>query len=140
MYENNLENQSIVYYDGNVFVSDWMGLIELRPDQVSYFDDDLSVPEVSLQSIDVHSAFPNPFNAGTTIEFSLDRRQRVQVHIYNIAGQVVATLLDKTLGPGSHQVAWDGRTELGRAAASGIYFYQVAGEKETQSKKMLLLK
>jgi len=67
-------------------------------------------------------ASPNPASEGTLVEFSLPRRGRASVTVYNAAGQVVHTLLDRVMDPGVHSVAWGGRDGNGRAVASGVYF------------------
>ncbi len=83
---------------------------------------------------------PNPFNPKTTIAFSLEQREEVTLEIYNAVGQKLATLVDEPLSAGPHRVSWNGITDAGERAASGVYFYRlVAGEDEV-SKKMVLLK
>jgi hypothetical protein len=83
---------------------------------------------------------PNPFNPQTTIAFSLPEAADVSLEIYDVAGRRVATLVDGQLESGPHNVTWDGTTESGERAASGVYFYKlVAGEQKT-TRKMVLLK
>ena len=65
---------------------------------------------------------------------------RVRLAIYNSAGQRVRVLLDgQIVRSGKHEVAWDGRDELGRKAASGIYLYRLEGATMI-TKQMALLK
>lgn len=64
---------------------------------------------------------PNPFAAGTMISFALDHAQEVQVIVYDLAGHRVATVHSGILGDGPHEIAWNGRADNGRPAASGIY-------------------
>jgi predicted extracellular nuclease len=83
---------------------------------------------------------PNPFNPKTTIAFTLPEAGDVSLEVYDVAGRRVATLIDRRLESGPHSVTWDGRTEAGERAASGVYFYKlVAGEQKT-TRKMVLLK
>lgn len=85
--------------------------------------------------------FPNPFNAGTTIEFSIAERAHVKLQIFNIAGQRVRTLVDGERSPGSYNgVTWDGRDNTGRPVASGVYFCRLTAADFTQTRKMILLK
>lgn len=85
--------------------------------------------------------YPNPFNPQTTIAFSLKERARVRVDVFNVAGQLVKTLLDETRPAGSHQdVRWDGRDAGNRPAASGVYFYRLSAGDFLETRKMVLLK
>ena len=61
--------------------------------------------------------YPNPFNPSTVIEFALPEKSHVSIKLYNVLGQEVATLIEGSLLPGVHKVAW--RPE---SLASGIYF------------------
>jgi hypothetical protein len=79
--------------------------------------------------------YPNPFNPATAIEFHLPVRSRVEITVYNVLGQRVATLLDRELPPGSHSVTWDAD-----GYASGVYFYRLATDGRVQTRKMILLK
>jgi hypothetical protein len=95
------------------------------------------VPERHILSV---SNYPNPFNAGTQIEFSLPEADRAALRIYNIKGQLVRILLDTNLGPGQHLVPWDGRDDTGHRVASGVYFCQLEYAGSAQAGKMLLLR
>ena len=86
-------------------------------------------------AFELHQNYPNPFNPTTTIEFHLDRNQRVSVTVYNLLGQKVVTLLDKSLNTGTHEVIWDATGH-----ASGVYFYRLKTESVSKVKKMVLLK
>jgi hypothetical protein len=88
----------------------------------------------------VHN-YPNPFNAGTTIEFTLDRRATVTLELYNLLGQRVATLLDQvSLAHGEHRAYWDARDSGGRPASSGVYVSRLAAPTGQAVHKLLLLK
>ena len=85
--------------------------------------------------------WPNPFNPETTIPFSLAAPGRVVIRIYDVAGRVVRTLLDKPEEAGWHIVRWSGQTDDGNATASGVYFYRIEyPDGGITSKKMILLR
>jgi hypothetical protein len=85
--------------------------------------------------------YPNPFNPQTTIAFSLKERARVKVDVYNVAGELVKTLVDETRAAGSYEdVRWDGRNNANQAVSSGVYFYKLVTNNFSQTKKMVLLK
>lgn len=67
---------------------------------------------------------PNPFNPLTKIAFSAAQAGKVTIRIYNVAGQLVRTLDTKVEAAGPASVLWDGKTNAGRTAVSGVYFYK----------------
>ena len=83
---------------------------------------------------------PNPFNPATTIHFVLPTRERATLTVYDTSGHKVRTLLDEVGALGGHDVAWDGRNDAGTAVGSGVYFYRLTAGKQTETKKMTLLK
>ncbi len=84
--------------------------------------------------------YPNPFNPTTEIAFSIPKQSPVKIVIYGLSGEVVATLVNQTMSAGNYRVTWNGRTDDGRAVASGVYFYHLQAEGFTATKKMTLLK
>ncbi len=84
--------------------------------------------------------YPNPFNPSTEIRFSLPKPAHVELVVFNLLGQRVRVLEDATLGPGLYAATWDGTDQLGRPAASGIYFYQIRVGDVVESRKMVLAK
>jgi hypothetical protein len=85
--------------------------------------------------------YPNPFNPTTSIEFTLRERGRVTLRVYNVAGQLVTTLVDGVRAPGiTHRVEWDGRNGAGQSVASGVYFYRLQTKGFAKTRKMVLLK
>ncbi|MDE0186921.1 MAG: T9SS type A sorting domain-containing protein [Candidatus Poribacteria bacterium] len=72
--------------------------------------------------------FPNPLNPETWIPYQLAESANVQIHIYDVAGQLVQTLDLGTKLEGSYlsresAAYWDGRNNMGEAVGSGTYFY-----------------
>ena len=100
------------------------------------------VPETPLvpEQFALHYNYPNPFNPSTTIQFDLPKATHVELVVYNILGQRVATLVDRYYPAGWHSVTWDGRTSSGKEVASGIYLYRIETEYDAASKKMVLVK
>ena len=83
---------------------------------------------------------PNPFNPETSIQFMLAKDESVELNIYNIKGQKVATLVDQNLEAGNHSIVWSGIDTLNRKVGSGIYFYQLKTSNTDQIRKMILMK
>jgi flagellar hook assembly protein FlgD len=84
--------------------------------------------------------FPNPAVGPTRIPFALPRPEHVTLRVFDAAGRVVATLVDRTLSAGPHFVEWDGEIRAGRRAPGGVYFYRLQSESGSLSKRMILLK
>jgi flagellar hook capping protein FlgD len=82
---------------------------------------------------------PNPFNPETTIPYSIAARGRVAIRIFDIAGRLVRTLIDRVEPAGSHVVRWNGRTDGGERAPSGVYFYRIAFPGGGVSAKKLMI-
>jgi len=83
---------------------------------------------------------PNPFNPTTTIAFRIPENSQVRLDIYNILGQQVKTLVNTNLSQGYHSVIWDGKTQKGQPAPSGIYFYRLSAGQNVKVAKMVLSK
>jgi subtilisin family serine protease len=85
---------------------------------------------------------PNPFNPETTIRYTIATRSHVSIKVYDVAGRLVRTLVDKVQSPrlDGFKIEWDGRTNPGAAAASGVYFYSLVTEDFTKTRKMVLLR
>jgi len=86
-------------------------------------------------------AFPNPFNPELMVVFSLPTSSDIDCRIYDLAGREVRTLLEKSpWDAGTHEIKWDGRDDLGRSSASGIYFVRLNASTERLTRKVTLLK
>lgn len=79
---------------------------------------------------------PNPFTDGTEVSFALERAGVVRLTIYDAAGRLVRTLLNRPLGSGVHNAAWDGRSRDG-LAAPGVYFLRLESGGESASRRIV---
>jgi hypothetical protein len=86
--------------------------------------------------------YPNPFNPTTVINYSIQGAGPVTLKVYNVAGQLVRTLVNEVKMPqeGGFSVTWDGRDNSGVEVASGVYFYRMTAKGFEETKKMVLLK
>ena len=93
------------------------------------------------QSFSLRQNYPNPFNPATNIEYSIARSGHVQLVIYNMTGQKVATLVDEQKSPGEYNIIWQAKDSVGGSLPSGVYLYKMDLDGQQHiSKKMLLLK
>jgi hypothetical protein len=87
------------------------------------------------------SSHPNPFNPTTTVSYTVPAAGPVTVAIYDAAGARVATLVNSgKRAPGAYQVDWEGRTDAGGRAPSGVYFARVEQGGVIATAKLVLLK
>jgi subtilisin family serine protease len=88
----------------------------------------------------LHPNVPNPFNPTTVIRYDVRDASRVTLIVYNVRGQRVRTLVDEVKTAGSYTVTWNGTTDTGAPAATGVYFCRLVAGDFHQTRKMLLLK
>jgi len=84
--------------------------------------------------------YPNPFNPETTIEYNINTDCDVTLKIYNLAGQLIKTLVNEYQTAGNYTTIWYGDTDAGGEVASGVYFYQIRAGEFVSIKKMVVLK
>ena len=103
---------------------------------------DDGTPAVLPSRFALSQNYPNPFNPTTIIEFfnPYGRPVKATLEVFNILGQRVAMLMDGPAAPGLNRVEWNGRDGSGKPAATGIYFYRLKTDKDTLTRKMVLLK
>jgi hypothetical protein len=98
-------------------------------------------PGVLPVDIELGPNYPNPFNPSTTIPVTLLKQADVEIKVYNVTGQEIATLMTGTLNAGLHTFRWDGRTSTGGKAASGVYFVEIhVGDNHRVRRPMVLMK
>jgi poly-gamma-glutamate capsule biosynthesis protein CapA/YwtB (metallophosphatase superfamily) len=146
---NNAESEPFISSPNNY------SYIQMKSQQNSFFNDliyteiqyhydpfvnqgEKIIPKVDAR---LEANFPNPFNARTTFQFSLEQSSDVELTIYNIKGQKVKKLVRSYQEPGNHYIDWDGKNSFQKPVTSGIYLYQLkANGKVIGTQKCLLLK
>ncbi len=78
---------------------------------------------------------PNPFNPTTSIAFDMPVSGHVNIEVFNILGQKVATLVDEVREAGHHEVIWDAN-----GFGSGVFLYRMTTDGYQKTQKMLLMK
>jgi outer membrane protein assembly factor BamB len=82
----------------------------------------------SAGTLAMHQPRPNPGRGETTLSWELSRDGRARLHIFDVAGRLVRTLVDRELPAGRHSVAWDGRDQRADRVAGGVYFARLEAE------------
>jgi len=70
----------------------------------------------------------------------VSRPQRVNLSVYNVLGQRVATLIDGVIAAGSYPVQWNGTDTSGRGVSSGTYFVRMNTEEGIHTSKIMLVR
>lgn len=96
-------------------------------------ESEIKYPVVSQFSL--FQNYPNPFNPKTVIRYALPVTCNLDLSIYNILGQKVATLVNKKQPAGSYNVEWDAS-----GVSSGVYYYRLEAEGYSEVKKMVVIK
>ncbi|MCS4139630.1 hypothetical protein GGQ13_003086 [Salinibacter ruber] len=79
--------------------------------------------------------YPNPFSEQTTIEYDVAEQSEVNIRVYNVLGQQVATLARGTKQAGTHQVDWSGQS-----LSSGKYFVRLEAGGTTDTKQVTIVR
>jgi hypothetical protein len=104
-------------------------------EEATPIDDTPSFGAIALEN------YPNPFNPGTTIRYTLPEASLASLRVYDVAGRLVRTLFaDRKVPAGTYEIDWDGRDEDGGEVASGVYFFRIDAGAHTFTRKGVLLK
>ena len=95
-----------------------------------------SIPE----KIHLYPSYPNPFNPITTISFDIPNNilgmiNTSSLHVFNIKGQRVETLINERIKPGKHNIQWHPKN-----ISSGVYFLQFKYGEEVIIQKITFMK
>ena len=83
----------------------------------------------------ITGAYPNPFNASTTITYQLPEMGQVTIKVFNLNGREVDTLAEGAMVAGYHRFNWNGKD-----VSSGIYFAQIEWNGNLDRTKLVLVR
>ena len=88
-----------------------------------------------LNSFILEQNYPNPFNPTTSIRYELGSRQFVQLKVFDLLGNEVATLVNEIKTAGNYEINFNASY-----LSSGVYFYKLTAGSLVETKKMILIK
>jgi hypothetical protein len=105
---------------------------------------DIVEVEIVPSEFSISQNYPNPFNPTTKIKFTIppvkNRDQvSVQMKVYDVLGNEIATLVNEELSPGKYEVEFN-RNLINQVLTSGVYFYRLKAGDFIETKKMMLMK
>ena len=83
----------------------------------------------------LHQNYPNPFNPSTTIKYAVPKTSLVNIKVYDLTGQEVASLVNEVKEAGPYEIKFDARN-----LASGVYLYRMIADNFTSVRKFNVLK
>ena len=128
-------------YDDSMRVSVYTGNGALIESFVrGRFDPVVSVDELNKQNAQLLDPKPSVFSTSTTIEYSLDKPEKVEINILDISGRIVKTLINEYRPSGVSNVDWNGDDNSGNIISSGIYFCKMISGEYNITKKLVFTK
>ncbi|MCA9732597.1 DUF4397 domain-containing protein [candidate division KSB1 bacterium] len=91
-------------------------------------------------NLQVEALFPNPFMYSTKLRLLSKTTQNINVKIYNILGNRIATLFKGPIKSGNCEIIWDGRNEVGQYVSTGLYFVMIDSNEKRYVRKVIFLK
>jgi hypothetical protein len=125
-------------------VFDYFGSADLRtnacPDTIVRMPVTMTVlaaddPTPAIDRYELSPAYPNPFNATTTLTFALPRESHVRLAVFDVLGREAAVAVNGDLAAGKHSISFDAS-----GLPSGVYFYRLEAGSFSDIGKMMLLK
>jgi len=109
-------------------------------DIILHVGDDISSVGDLPVAYKLGSAYPNPFNPSTTINFALPSNGHANLSVFDLAGRLVKTLVNSNMNAANHTVVWNGDDNSGRKVSSGTYYYRLTADGFAETRKMSLIK
>jgi len=135
-WENNLFGENFAVYNNQLCppypdcVDAYVGVQDTTGcDQVSVVSGPIPMDH------ELHDPYPNPFNAVTTIQFSLPQKEIISIKVYDIRGRELGTIVHDIAMTGKHTFQWDAGD-----LSSGIYFIRMESKHFVDTKKVSLIK
>ena len=121
--------------DSDIIVTGWNSHEVVWYDNERIFDPIEKLQDLVPQDYSLSQNYPNPFNPTTTISWQLAVGSPVQLEVFNLVGQKVATLVNEKQPAGSYSIEF-----YASHLASGVYLYRLQAGDYVETRKMVLMK
>lgn len=81
--------------------------------------------------------YPNPFNGNINISLKLEKSSPLDISVYNMLGEKVATIKNGLMAAGQHNINWEGRSNAGNIVPCGVYLCRIRNGDKEQAIKMV---
>ncbi|NQU28700.1 MAG: T9SS type A sorting domain-containing protein [Candidatus Marinimicrobia bacterium] len=91
------------------------------------------------QTVEIETAFPNPFNPTATITYSLNETGSVAIQVFDLQGKLIIS--NQTLkSAGKHNFEWNAQNNFGQSVASGTYLIKVSSGNSNAIRMITLIR
>ena len=125
-----LENGDLFWFNGNPVANFALRLVRASS-SVDVGDGATRTP------VSLGAPRPNPFRAGSTIGYAIERAGLVRLDVLDLSGRRVCALVNEVRGAGDHTTRWSGRDDAGRAMAAGVYFIRLESAKTVAIRRVV---
>ncbi len=94
----------------------------------------------STPPISIGYSVPNPTGGESSVDFTLQSEQSIQLDVFDVAGRRVRSLESGTHPAGLNRSHWDGRRDDGGFAPSGVYFLRLSSREGTVTSRIVRLR
>ena len=125
-----------MWYTGSA-VNGYIGDIGYAATDTSNIFVDVEINKLNILSTEysLFQNYPNPFNPTTKIKYQVPTAGLVSLRVYNLLGEVVASLVNEEKPAGNYEVNFNAAN-----LSSGVYFYRISAGNFVETKKMILLR
>jgi len=130
------ESKSYSFVDNNLSIGSYTyRLKQIDFNGMSEFSNEVLVDVNAPATFSLDQNYPNPFNPSTSIKYSVAQDGFVNVSVFNLIGEKVATLVNSNMKAGSYELNFNAAS-----LSSGVYFYSIEAGNFKAVRKMMLMK
>jgi len=126
-----------------VYVNDMTTKEVFNVSEIAYDELNASVDvpmPIFVGRMDLLPISPNPITGSAVLSYSLAVAGRVKLGVYDIAGRLVAGMVDGSRSAGYHSVTWHGTNDGGQRIASGVYFVRLEAGGDSRTRRVTVVR